>query len=281
MMVVAISLNQWHTLVRATGIEEHLPQIERVFQADFRKEEDRYRARDAIAALDEAVVRGPHARRGAQGARRARRVLGSVPDVHAAARRRLARVGGEPGLRQRASIPGIGPLLTPTSPLRFADVFNDGARPRAPPRHPHRRGARGSARPRRRTRSGGSTTTASSRRRSRSVSERRRAASSRTPGSPPRRPTRSPARAPGSSRRASTPIPPGSTTAPCPPLWHWACFVPTVPTAELGPDGHPRRRPEMDAFPQRMWVGGRVRVTRPLELDVEATPRRVTSRRPR
>ena len=56
-----------------------------------------------------------------------------------------------------------------------------------------------------------------------------------------------------------------------PPLWHWACFVPTVPTAALGPDGHPRRRPEMDAFPQRMWVGGRVRVDQPLELDVEAT----------
>ena len=55
-----------------------------------------------------------------------------------------------------------------------------------------------------------------------------------------------------------------------PPLWHWALFVPTVPTADLGPDGHPRRRPEMDAFPQRMWVGGRVRVDEPLELDVAA-----------
>ena len=58
-----------------------------------------------------------------------------------------------------------------------------------------------------------------------------------------------------------------------PPLWHWGCFVPTAPTAELGPDGHPRRRPEMDAFPQRMWVGGRVRLARPLELDVEASRR--------
>jgi 3-methylfumaryl-CoA hydratase len=56
-----------------------------------------------------------------------------------------------------------------------------------------------------------------------------------------------------------------------PPLWHWGCFVPTAPTAGLGADGHPRRRPEMDAFPQRMWVGGRVRIPRPLELDVEAT----------
>lgn len=50
-MVVAISLNQWQALVRATGIEEHLPSMERAFDADFTKEEDRYRARDAIAAL--------------------------------------------------------------------------------------------------------------------------------------------------------------------------------------------------------------------------------------
>ena len=56
-----------------------------------------------------------------------------------------------------------------------------------------------------------------------------------------------------------------------PPLWHWACFVPLVPTEHLGPDGHPRRRPEMDEYPQRMWVGGRVRIERPLDLDVEAT----------
>jgi 2-methylfumaryl-CoA isomerase len=50
-MVVAISLNQWRTLVKATGIEEHLPPMERAFNADFTKEADRYRARDGIAAL--------------------------------------------------------------------------------------------------------------------------------------------------------------------------------------------------------------------------------------
>ena len=55
-----------------------------------------------------------------------------------------------------------------------------------------------------------------------------------------------------------------------PPLWHWASFLPLVPTARLGRDGHPLRRPEMEAFPQRMWVGGRVQVERPLRLDVDA-----------
>jgi 3-methylfumaryl-CoA hydratase len=53
-------------------------------------------------------------------------------------------------------------------------------------------------------------------------------------------------------------------------LWHWAYFLPRVPTRSLGIDGHPHRRPEMQAFPQRMWVGGRVQVERPLRLDVDA-----------
>jgi 3-methylfumaryl-CoA hydratase len=55
-----------------------------------------------------------------------------------------------------------------------------------------------------------------------------------------------------------------------PTLWHWACFVPDAPTAALGPDGHPRRRPEIAEFPQRMWVGGRIRTERPLALDAVA-----------
>jgi len=52
--------------------------------------------------------------------------------------------------------------------------------------------------------------------------------------------------------------------------WHWAVFRPGVPSAGLGADGHPVRRPAMAAFPQRMWVGGRVRGARPLRLGVRA-----------
>src|SRR4051812_7145881 len=50
-MVVAISLNQWQALVEATGVGEHLPAMERAFGADFTREGERYRCRDAIAAL--------------------------------------------------------------------------------------------------------------------------------------------------------------------------------------------------------------------------------------
>jgi 3-methylfumaryl-CoA hydratase len=52
--------------------------------------------------------------------------------------------------------------------------------------------------------------------------------------------------------------------------WHWTCFRPEVATADLGDDGHPRRRPEMAAFPRRMWVGGRVRETRALVVGESA-----------
>jgi 3-methylfumaryl-CoA hydratase len=55
-----------------------------------------------------------------------------------------------------------------------------------------------------------------------------------------------------------------------PTLWHWVLFHPEVPTAALGVDGHPRRRQEMDEFPQRMWVGGRVRVMRPVRIGTDA-----------
>jgi 3-methylfumaryl-CoA hydratase len=55
-----------------------------------------------------------------------------------------------------------------------------------------------------------------------------------------------------------------------PPLWHWALFNPEMPTADLGDDGHPRRRAAMDEFPQRMWVGGRVEIVRPLSTGMAA-----------
>jgi 3-methylfumaryl-CoA hydratase len=51
-----------------------------------------------------------------------------------------------------------------------------------------------------------------------------------------------------------------------PPLWHWAFFLPDDPTVGLGPDGHGARRPEMAAFPRRMFGAGRVRVHAPLRI---------------
>jgi 2-methylfumaryl-CoA isomerase len=119
-MVVAISLNQWQTLVQATGIGEHLPQMERAFVADFRKEEDRYRARDAIAALlapwfeartlaevrkaldDHGVCWGPY------------QTFTQLLDED-------WRVSTDNPVFGNVEHPGIGRLLTPATPLRFPE----------------------------------------------------------------------------------------------------------------------------------------------------------------
>jgi 2-methylfumaryl-CoA isomerase len=50
-MVVAISYRQWQSLVEAVEIGEHLSGIERAFRVDLSREGDRFRARDALAAL--------------------------------------------------------------------------------------------------------------------------------------------------------------------------------------------------------------------------------------
>ena len=266
-MVVAISLNQWHTLVAATGIEEHLAPMERAFDADFRKEEDRYRARDGIAALlkpwfetrtlDE--VRKALDEHGV--------CWGPVPDVHAAARRRLARVADEPGVRRRRP-----PGHRHAAALRRRRCGSRPIRRSRPRRHrcsaptPTTCSTPCSVSPP--SRSDACTTTAWSPAKCRSVRERR---------ADPRRhrlrrtsPQLDVARAGGPPggvpRRRSVDARPGTL----PRLWHWACFPPLVPTAGLGHDGHPRRRPEMEAFPQRMWVGGRVQIERPLRLGVDA-----------
>jgi len=119
-MVVAISLNQWQTLVRATGIEEHLPQMELAFHADFRKEQDRYRARDAIAALlspwfeartlpqvrtaldEHGVCWGPY------------QTFTQLIDED-------WRVSTANHVFGNVDHPGIGRLLTPATPLRFPE----------------------------------------------------------------------------------------------------------------------------------------------------------------
>ena len=271
-MVVAISLNQWHTLVRATGIEEHLPPMERAFSADFRKEEDRYRAATAIAALLEAVVRGPHARRRAQGARRARCVLGPVPDVHAAARRRLAGVAGEPGVRRGrpsghrpAPDAGIAVALPATirrsRPRRrrcsACTPTKCSSRPRPVP-HRDRHAAR--------------------RRRGRERGAGRGGMTSSEPtlvdaGFEPSARTRTIASEQARGSPACIDADPTALDDRHAPA---AVALGVLPPArpdrrELGLDGHPRRRPEMEAFPQRMWVGGRVQVERP--LGSTSTPR--------
>jgi len=54
-----------------------------------------------------------------------------------------------------------------------------------------------------------------------------------------------------------------------PPGWHWILFHTVVPTGTLTVDGHAPRGPFLPPvrLPRRMWVGGRLRLHRPLRVD--------------
>lgn len=62
-----------------------------------------------------------------------------------------------------------------------------------------------------------------------------------------------------------------------PPLWHWCAFVPTVPMAELGRDGHPRLGGFLPPVPlqRRMWASADLRFVRPLHVGEALTRRSV------
>ncbi len=55
---------------------------------------------------------------------------------------------------------------------------------------------------------------------------------------------------------------------PLPAFWHHLYFLPVVPAAETGPDGHPRRGGFLPPvpLPRRMWAGGRLVWERPLRV---------------
>lgn len=51
-------------------------------------------------------------------------------------------------------------------------------------------------------------------------------------------------------------------------LGHWLYFLPTVPTAGLGSDGHPRKGEFLPpiALPRRMWAGSQIEFQHPLHI---------------
>ncbi len=121
-MVVAISLRQWRSLVDATGIGPHLPAIEEALDVDLTDEGDRFEAREAIAAFVAPWV-----------AKRTLDEVRTVFDEHGVCWgpyqtfKQLAaedsRCSPENPMFHRLHQPGIGEVLVPGSPIRnrFAD----------------------------------------------------------------------------------------------------------------------------------------------------------------
>lgn len=57
-----------------------------------------------------------------------------------------------------------------------------------------------------------------------------------------------------------------------PPMWHYGLFLAAVPTAQLGPDGHPPRGGALPPvrLPRRMFAGSEMRFLSPLRIGMPA-----------
>lgn len=129
-MVVAISLRQWRSLVDATEIGDHLGAIEAALDVDLTKEGDRFEARDAIASFVAPWV--------------AKRTLGEVReafDAHGVCWgpyqtfRQLAtddwRCSPRNAMFHEMHQPGVGDVLIPGSPI--LNQFQDPIEPKPAP----------------------------------------------------------------------------------------------------------------------------------------------------
>lgn len=125
-MVVGLTPRQWRALVAATGLGEALDQAATDAGLDFAREGDRYRGREAIAALmtpwfaAHTVAEAETALAAAGAAFGRYRTVGELPALAAA----------HP-LYATIDQPGIGPLPLPGLPLRFGAM--DDPVPRAAP----------------------------------------------------------------------------------------------------------------------------------------------------
>jgi 2-methylfumaryl-CoA isomerase len=120
-MVVAITERQWRSLVAATGIEEYLPTVEKAFGVRLDREGDRYAARDAIAALLAPwFAARTRAEAGAELS-----AAGACWGPYQSFAEGLAedpRLSTANPLFADVEHPGLGPLLTPGSPLVFTGL---------------------------------------------------------------------------------------------------------------------------------------------------------------
>lgn len=126
-MLVAVTDKQWNALVDAMGLAQPMADLARAFEADLSREEERYRIRAAIAALIASWTE----RRTLE---QIRQTFTGTPvcwspfnDVTQLLEQDW-RASEKNDLFTRIPHPGVGPILTPDTPLRFSGHVRNGAR---------------------------------------------------------------------------------------------------------------------------------------------------------
>ena len=131
-MVAALTPRQWTALCAATGLGEAFGHLEKAMQADFATDADRWRCRQAIAAVLAPWV-AERMLADVASAFDAHRVLwGPYQTVRELVETDPACSEANP-LFARVHHPGVGAYLTPGSPLRFAGADPADVRPSPEP----------------------------------------------------------------------------------------------------------------------------------------------------
>ena len=123
-MVVAISLKQWQSLADATNITAHLPAIEKALGVDLRKEGDRFRARDAIAAFVAPFIAG-HTLDELREIFDAQGVCWGPYQTFTQLVNDDPRCSTDNPMFAKVDQPGVGRVLVPGSPLAFSEIPRD------------------------------------------------------------------------------------------------------------------------------------------------------------
>ena len=114
-MIVALTLRQWHNLVKATGLGEAFDAIARLMDVDLDDEGGRFVAREVLGATLKPWVLARTLEEVRRHVRPPRRLVGPLPDIHRARRAR-------------------SPLLAPEPDVRRSRPTHDRALPRCPAR---------------------------------------------------------------------------------------------------------------------------------------------------
>ena len=130
-MVVAISIRQWQSLVEATDIVEHLPAIEKALGVDLSKEGDRWDARDAIASFMAPFIED-HTLEEIAETFDAKGVCWGPYQTFTQLVNEDRRATVNNPMFDKIDQPGVGRILAPGSPLSFSEI--DRGQPTVAPR---------------------------------------------------------------------------------------------------------------------------------------------------
>jgi 2-methylfumaryl-CoA isomerase len=125
-MLVGLTLKQWKAIVEACGIEEQVRQLESKLGADLSREGERFRHREALAALVGPWVAARTLSEVRCALEKAGACWGGYQDIATLVRDDASCSTGNP-MFQRIEQPGVGKVLAPGIPLDF------GARERSAP----------------------------------------------------------------------------------------------------------------------------------------------------